>query len=57
VFCATCAYLLYASLAYSGSGSIVGVAVVAAGALVLGLMGRAAVTRSDISHPDIQGGA
>jgi len=51
VFCATCAYLLYASLAYSGSGSIVGVAVVAAGALVLGLMGRAAVTR-----PDIQGG-
>jgi amino acid transporter len=51
VFCATCAYLLYASLAHSGPGSIVGVAVVAAGALVLGLMGRAAVTR-----PDIQGG-
>jgi len=44
--------LLYASLAYSGTGSIVGVAVVAAGALVLGLMGRAAVTR-----PDIQGEA
>jgi amino acid transporter len=52
VFCATCAYLLYASLAYSGSGSIVGVAVVAAGALVLALMGRAAVTR-----PGIPGGA
>ena len=52
VFCATCAYLLYASLAYSGAGSIVGVAVVAAGALVLALMGRSAVTR-----PDAQGGA
>lgn len=52
VFCATCAYLLYASLAYSGAGAIVGVAVVAAGALVLALMGRSAVTR-----PDVQGGA
>jgi len=26
---------------------------VAAGALVLGLMGRAAITRPDIAHPDI----
>jgi len=31
--------------------------VVAAGALVLVLMGRAAVTRPDIPHPEIQGGA
>ncbi|HSE06219.1 MAG TPA: amino acid permease [Methylomirabilota bacterium] len=52
VFCATCAYLLYASLAYSGTGSVVGVAVVAAGALVLGVMGRGAANR-----PDTQGGS
>jgi hypothetical protein len=52
VFCATCAYLLYASLAYSGTGSIVGVAVVAAGALVLALMGRAAITPPDIEGDD-----
>jgi amino acid transporter len=52
VFCATCAYLLYASLAYSGTGSVVGVAVVAAGALVLAVMGRGAVNR-----PDRQGGS
>jgi amino acid transporter len=47
VFCATCAYLLYASLAYSGTGSVIGVAVVAAGALVLALLGRHAATRRD----------
>jgi basic amino acid/polyamine antiporter, APA family len=35
VFCAACAYLLYASLAYTGVGALVGVAVLAAGALVL----------------------
>jgi len=52
LFCATCAYLLYASLAYSGAGSVVGVAVVAVGALVLGLMGRGALNR-----PDPQGGS
>ena len=52
VFCATCAYLLYASLVYSGAGSIVGVAVVAAGALVLVLMGRAAITQPDIQGDD-----
>jgi amino acid transporter len=39
VFCATCAYLLYSSLAYTGSGALVGVTVLAAGALVLLLMG------------------
>ena len=47
VFCATCAYLLYASLAYSGAGSLVGVAVVASGVLVLALLGRSAATRTD----------
>ncbi|MEX2223239.1 MAG: amino acid permease [Candidatus Rokuibacteriota bacterium] len=57
VFCATCAYLLYASLAYSGTGSIVGVAVVAAGALVLLLMGRHETTRSDTPRPHNQGGS
>lgn len=35
VFCATCAYLLYSSLAYTGFGALLGVAVVAAGAVVL----------------------
>ena len=35
VFCTACAYLLYASLAYTGVGALVGVAVLAAGALVL----------------------
>ncbi|MCI0546880.1 MAG: amino acid permease [Candidatus Rokubacteria bacterium] len=46
LFCATCAYLLYASLAYTGVGALVGVAVVAIGVLVLGLAG----TPSD-RHP------
>lgn len=35
VFCASSAYLLYSSLAYTGIGALVGVAVLAAGALVL----------------------
>jgi basic amino acid/polyamine antiporter, APA family len=52
VFCATCAYLLYASLAYSGAGSVVGVAVVATGVLALGLLGRDAVIRSDAPRSD-----
>jgi APA family basic amino acid/polyamine antiporter len=41
-FCATCAYLLYASLVYTGTGALVGLAVVATGALVLIFMQRAA---------------
>ena len=32
VFCATCAYLLYSSLVYTGYGALVGVAVLAIGA-------------------------
>jgi amino acid transporter len=35
VFCLTNAYLLYSSLAYTGAGALVGVAVVAVGALLL----------------------
>jgi basic amino acid/polyamine antiporter, APA family len=35
LFCATCAYLLYSSLAYTGTGALVGVGVLAAGALLL----------------------
>ena len=31
IFCLTCAYLLYSSLAYTGLGSLVGIAVLAAG--------------------------
>ncbi|MGH9901900.1 MAG: hypothetical protein ACRD68_08835, partial [Pyrinomonadaceae bacterium] len=38
LFCAASAYLLYSSLAYTGVGALVGVAVLAAGALVLLLM-------------------
>jgi hypothetical protein len=40
LFCATCAYLLYASLAYTGFGALLGVGVVAAGAVVLLATGR-----------------
>lgn len=35
LFCATSAYLLYSSLAYTGRGALVGVAVLAAGGLLL----------------------
>lgn len=35
LFCAVCAYLLYSSLAYTGVGAFVGVAVLAVGAIVL----------------------
>jgi APA family basic amino acid/polyamine antiporter len=41
VFCATCVYLLYSSLAYTGLGALLGVAVVAAGAIVLVATSRA----------------
>lgn len=39
VFVASCAYMLYSSLAYTGTGALVGVAVLAAGAVVL-VLGR-----------------
>jgi amino acid transporter len=35
VFCLTCGYLLYSSLAYTGRGALVGIAVLAAGAPLL----------------------
>ena len=40
LFCATCAYLLYSSLAYTGVGALVGVAVLATGLIPLALMRR-----------------
>jgi basic amino acid/polyamine antiporter, APA family len=43
LFCITCAYLLYASLAYTGLGALVGIAVLAAGAPLL-LIGRSRET-------------
>jgi amino acid transporter len=40
LFCASCAYLLYSSLAYTGAGALVGVAVLATGLIPLALMRR-----------------
>jgi basic amino acid/polyamine antiporter, APA family len=40
VFVASCAYMLYSSLAYTGAGALVGVGVLAAGAVVLLLASR-----------------
>ena len=45
LFCATCAYLLYASLAYTGLGALVGVAVLGVGTLVLALGGSTPLWR------------
>lgn len=45
-FCATCAYLLYSSLAYTGLGALLGVGVVAAGVVVLGVTSRSESGRS-----------
>jgi amino acid transporter len=45
-FCATCAYLLYSSLAYTGFGALLGVGVVAAGAIVLIVTSRSESRRS-----------
>jgi basic amino acid/polyamine antiporter, APA family len=46
VFCATCAYLLYSSLAYTGLGALLGLAVVAAGVVVLFVTSRSDSRRS-----------
>lgn len=40
LFCATCGYLLYSSLVYTGAGALVGVAVLATGLIPLALMRR-----------------
>ena len=45
VFCAMCAYLLYASVRHTGTGAVVGLAVLATGALVLLAGGEKAVPR------------
>jgi amino acid transporter len=50
LFCATCAYLLYSSLAYTGTGALVGVAVLATGLVPLVLIRRKAHPRSKSSH-------
>jgi APA family basic amino acid/polyamine antiporter len=50
IFCLTSAYLLYSSLAYTGLGALVGVAVLAVGALLLAtLPARESVLRLDES--------
>jgi amino acid transporter len=41
LFCATCAYVLYSSLAYTGLGALVGVAVLAVGGVLLAVDRRA----------------
>nr|MDP9415430.1 amino acid permease [Pseudomonadota bacterium] len=38
IFCLTSLYLLYSSVAYSGMGALVGIAVLGAGGLVLALL-------------------
>ena len=38
LFCAVCAYLLYASLVYTGYGALVGIAVLLAGIPLLGFV-------------------
>jgi amino acid transporter len=45
LFCATCTYLLYSSLAYTGLGALLGVAVVATGAVVLVVTSRSGSRR------------
>lgn len=50
LFCLTSAYLLYSSLAYTGRGSLVGVAVLAAG-LPLLLWGKRAQRAASIKEP------
>jgi basic amino acid/polyamine antiporter, APA family len=40
LFCLSCAYLLYSSLAYTGAGALVGGAVLVSGALMLWLFDR-----------------
>jgi APA family basic amino acid/polyamine antiporter len=40
LFCATCAYLLYSSLVYTGYGALVGIAVLLAGIPLLGFVRR-----------------
>ena len=53
LFCAMCAYLLYASLRHTGIGALLGVAVLAVGGVVLLVGGRRAVPPSAVDiHSD-----
>ncbi|MFL6621553.1 MAG: APC family permease [Sulfurifustaceae bacterium] len=45
IFCATCVYMLYSSLAYTGFGALLGVAVLAAGTPLLFFLDRTRATR------------
>jgi amino acid transporter len=46
LFCATCAYLLYSSVAYTGVGALIGVIVLGVGVLPLWLAGRSTLGSS-----------
>lgn len=48
LFCATCAYLLYASVRHTGAGALVGLAVLGVGGLVLLVAGERAVPRQPL---------
>lgn len=45
IFCATCAYMLYSSLAYTGFGALLGVIVLAAGTPLLLFLNHGSTTR------------
>jgi len=47
IFVASCAYMLYSSLAYTGAGALVGVGVLATGAIVMLLGTRGAKAGSE----------
>jgi hypothetical protein len=50
IFCSACAYLLWSSLAHAGPGAVVGLAVLAAGAIPL-LWSRRDVTLRRAATP------
>jgi len=52
-FCATCLYMLQSSLAYTGTGALVGVVVLFAGMLVLVVARRGVASREDHDVPNL----
>jgi len=52
VFCASSAYLVYASLAYAGPGALVGASVLALGVVLLVFTGGRPVRPVTLSHPE-----
>lgn len=48
LFCATCAYVLYSSFAYTGLGAFVGVGVLAAGAVLLAVERRMVLSKRNV---------